>query len=921
METQTIETQNKAQPSCIDKINTQINEERLFKDLSALQLSRITLLHNLSLQILEGSEKEQAIQILKANLEEYPDLLVAHYILGVLELNGEKKASGSNLPAILEDLVKLSKWPVVDHIADVLLEVEPENRTALRAKVESIGHLKGKKESRPFLEKLAYIDRKNPDVAKKYGLSILEEDRVKALQYLRQAGETYACLKDYKNLEDIWMLVIQNDYQDIAFFERIERIVVGDRQKVWVASHLAYLVEPFRVEENWANVILILKKILHYEPYSSRARSDLVRAYRAKYAEHTLLSEFLKISELTNHKRSVEACIASFERNIVFDLGNYVYHRTRGVGKITQIDSSKVVVDFSDNPGQEMSTQMAIHSLQPLRTDHIWARHYENPSEIEEFFADDLHLFLEALLSSFGNRMTMAEIKHEVTSRLLKPGDWSKWWSRVRSQVKKDPRFGFNPHKKDELLLRETPMTLTEELSLRFQGETSWNKKMEIAFVSLKDSDTEGATLVAIQFYKANETNKDTLKCLHSYLFLEHAKEAMGEDIPNRKIKAEAVQKLIGDASPKDIQQWSMNTQVMEIKRDLVNLVSKNRQDYASILKGFLFELPIKIHRFIFAEMIRFEQEKVLQEYVSELCRKYREHPEVFLWMARSILSGQWNEYSWVKVGREDIFLLVFRLLKPLSIIEKKGTRLKNMALNTICGTTNITTDSLQSYEVLVELVKQVRAELLFRMYALFRDVPYIPDAHKENMLDFIRKVRPDVSIDSIENEAQDQEKDSLLPPPGTILSSLDALNKRRHYMDHLIHVEMPANSREIGEAQEKGDLRENAEYKAAMEYQSQLQAKISSISKELQQAQALRPVDVNVDFVSIGTRIQVKLSGTSTIEEFTILGPWDTDTEKNIISYDSPLARVLLGKKIGEKASLDAQKKYEICEIHSALS
>ena len=914
------------QDSLLGRINTQINEERMFKDLSVVQVSRIVLLKELAEQFLasEGNEKKEVLDILENNLKENPLSLVSQYILGLSGFQNNEAETSSLLLRMLDSFVKLSKWPIVDHLADIILGTHENHRVALRAKVDSVGHIKGKKEARPFLERLAKIDRKNPDIARKYALSILEEDPKKALDYLKQAGETYARLKDYKSLEDIWMLIVQHDHKDLAFFERIGRIVVGDRHKIWVATHLSFLVESFRAEENWDKVILLLKRILQYEPYSSRTRSNLVRAYRAKYEGHSLLDEFLKISELTNHKKSAELCIGSFERNIVFDIDNYVYHRTRGVGKITQIDSEEVIIDFPNNSGQKMSIQMAIHSLQPLQANHIWARRFENPQEIEELFKEDLTLFLEVLLSSFDNRMSMPEIKHELTGRLLKPQEWSRWWTRARAQIKKDPRFGFNPNKKDELILRDVPMTLTEELSLRFQGEADWNKKMEIAFTSLRSADTEGATLLALQFYKENEKNKDPLKCLHSYLYLEHAKTIMDEDIANRTISEEGAGKEIQGRSIEELQKWSSDTQVVELKRDFVNLIIKKRPDYGIVLKGFLFEVPIRIHRFVIGELISRGQENVLEDFIDELLQKYREHTEIFLWLARSVLGGQWEEYKWIKVSHQDLLLLVFRSLKPLTFSEKKGIRLKNTAIEIICGTTNITVDSLKKYKLLVGIIKAAKPEFLQRIYALFCDVSYIPEAHKENMLVFIKEFHPNLSIGESKEEGKESagaEENRLLPSANVILSSAQGLEKRRKYLDNLIHVEMPANSKEIGEAQEKGDLRENAEYKAAMERQTQLQAEILLINKELQKARVIRSGDIRLDVVSIGTRVKVKNESKNENESFMILGPWDVDTDKNIISYESPLAQALLGSKVGKKAKLDTGKSYAIVGIESALS
>ena len=244
--------------------------------------------------------------------------------------------------------------------------------------------------------------------------------------------------------------------------------------------------------------------------------------------------------------------------------------------------------------------------------------------------------------------------------------------------------------------------------------------------------------------------------------------------------------------------------------------------------------------------------------------------------------------------------------------------KLKNAAIDIICGTSNITVDALKKHELLTTIIKEADAKFLQRIHALFRDVPYIPDAHKENMQDFMKALRSDLDFLNKEEEFGQEEENTLFPANNTILSSEKALAKRREYLDHLIHIEMPANSRDIGEAQEKGDLRENAEYKAAMEKQSQLQAEILTISNELQRARTIRPRDVSTDLVSIGTTVKV-LNTDKKEEEFTILGPWDADTDRKIISYASPLAKVLIGKKPEEKASLDKEKVYTIKDIKVA--
>ncbi|MCB1305253.1 MAG: transcription elongation factor GreAB, partial [Leptospiraceae bacterium] len=669
------------------RIIAQLNEEKLAKDLTQVQLSRIKLLEEIATDLPSSSRGAEIRSMLEEHLKENASSLAARYVIGIQDLQEDRKTGIEYLGDLMQEFQRAARWPIVDHIADHVLQVDENHRTALRAKVESTERLRGKKELKPYLERLATIDKNNPDIARKYGMAILEEEPERAVEFLKMAAESYVRQRDYNNLEEIWQILVSKAYSDIPFFEKLERILAANREKTRIAAYLVGLVEPFRQEEDWDNVIHILKKILQYEPNSSRARSDLVRAYRARYENHSLLNEFLKMSDLTNNRKPVASAIANFERNIVFDTGNYVYHRTRGVGKITEIDSENVIIDFRDNPGQRMSLQMAISSLLPLEPSHIWVRYYENPEEMKNIFEEDPIEFFTILLSSYNKSITLAEIKSEIAGKFIDAGDWSKWWSRTRTRLKKDPNFGFNPRKKDELLLREKEVTLAEEQEEKFLHTADWNAKLELAMDTLKDPDTRASAETCSHFYLEQESNKDLTKRLHSFLFLEAAQEAFPDMELPRQITRDMVKAIFAEETEKALVKLSADTPVTEFKRSIVDLVIETRkEDYQQILSKILFELPIKVHRYVIGELNRLGQIDTLRAFVEKVFRKYRENPEIFLWVARSILSGQWT-YPWIPANREEVILMVFRLLKPLVRIESKGTRLKNQAVESIFGT------------------------------------------------------------------------------------------------------------------------------------------------------------------------------------------------------------------------------------------
>lgn len=183
-----------------------------------------------------------------------------------------------------------------------------------------------------------------------------------------------------------------------------------------------------------------------------------------------------------------------------------------------------------------------------------------------------------------------------------------------------------------------------------------------------------------------------------------------------------------------------------------------------------------------------------------------------------------------------------------------------------------------------------------------------------------IVELKPDIAWEEDEDE-DEEDDDNILNriPEGAILVTRRALNRKKEEFEHLLNVEMPENSKDIGEAQERGDLRENAEYKAAMERQVQLQAAIKRLEAEIKSAIILDLTNVKTDKINIGVTAKLKNESTGEVVAYSILGAWDADTERHIISYQSPLAKSLLGKKVGDSAVLNltgTETRYTVLEI-----
>ena len=108
----------------------------------------------------------------------------------------------------------------------------------------------------------------------------------------------------------------------------------------------------------------------------------------------------------------------------------------------------------------------------------------------------------------------------------------------------------------------------------------------------------------------------------------------------------------------------------------------------------------------------------------------------------------------------------------------------------------------------------------------------------------------------------------------------------------------------------EKGDLKENAEFKAAKEKQAYLQNRLTKLINDLSRAIVIKNEDIKNTFVTFGTEVTLldKINNSKIV--YTIMGPWESDTEKNIISYQSPFGSKFLDKKVKDEVKFKLNEK-----------
>lgn len=868
-------------------------------------ISKFKILNDLFNNIISEELLEEAYKLCNSHLTEFPDSIIASYLVASAGYHMNRIEDTVHFRKLIDLFLKNHKWAVVEIIAEKVLEYG-ENRYALKALATSLEKLGRNREATPVWESLLKIDRFDTEVAKKLAFAIIDEEPEKSIQYMKLSIEGFIKKGEYDSILELWNKLLSVSWNDINFFDRIERMLVDAKQEELAATLLKSLMQKYRDEENPTQSIEILKKILDYTPDDNNARKELIKFYEKKYSGHSQYGQFLKLSKLNDYKHPVKHAIQDFEKNIVFDKGNFVNHRSWGVGLITDIDSESIIIDFREKVGHKMSIMMALQSLVPINKDHIYAVEYEDPTMLQTLLKEDFGQFFDLLLKSYNGSITLGEIKKELSPKYIDSKNWSKWWSKARTEIKKNPHYGISPSQKDLIYLRDKPVTFAEELLNSFIAAEGFSNKLNIVieFVNNVDSD-EGAPVAQFFIDYFNEQLKEGshTKEILSYFIL----KGFSKYIDPKKLKLDSIKDKIIDfiRESKELPMISIKISSYDYKKDLINLIEETREDWPEVVSEILFETPVRIHKYILNNLIRAHAYNNINYFIDRTITGAKQNPEIFIWVSKNLLYNIWD-YDWLDYSRELLILTYFRLLNELKKIEPAGNRLKNTAVEAL-----FEDDS----KILKDIIESNSVSFLGKIYDLFRNVSYIEPSNTDKFRNLIKLKYPDFTVTD-KSLAADEWKIDI----EKLIVSQEGYNKMQAELNRMVTVEMVNLSKDLATTSDvSGDVRENVDYNALVEKQTVLKMAINRLDNEIKKAEILNPDTIKTDNVNIGSKVTFEDIQKGDKNYYSILGPWDADFEKRILSYRSPIAKILLGKKIDDQVDLkigDETKKIKITNI-----
>ena len=852
--------------------------------------------------VLKDAREKRAYDELKKVCDEHllhtKNSIIGLYLSGMVALS-RQLIDDSALVNLITIFVDNHKWNIVQYLCERILDYG-ESKYALRMLAECYHNANDEESVFGIWERLIKVDYEEADIVKQLAEHYEKKgDTENAVDFYKKALHRFVNKRLFSNVREIWAKLLGYCPDEIDFFLHVQKKVSKNISDDKAALLLQELYSVYRKREEIDVCISILKIILQYDERDSWARKEMVECFRAKYAGHSQLEEYIRLSNLTQGWRNVHEAISDFEKHIAFDDGNFVFHRTWGVGRIQSVKGDDITIDFAKKRDHSMSLKMAVNALQTLSKTHIWVlKATWKKDKLREKVKGDPSWALKTIIRSFDNSCDIKHVKAELVPGTLTPSEWTTWSSKARDMLKTDPSFGVDPEDIDLFMVRDRPISVEEKLFNEFKAEKNFFDRVQTirSFAKVAEPDSEyfgemfNYFLGYLKSYSSANEN-----VVASYLLV---KDFVGKYPYLNSGLTFNFSELFDEIE--DVAAMFAVLKDAELKKDFLQHIKMFIPAWSDI---YLHLFPYALVPSIVESLEREGYEDKLVSMVVSCFENPREYRESIVWIFRNLKTAPWFEKTGLSYEKQ-LITLVHVLDITFREIENHRETTENRKINKQVQTV------LFKEGVLDEFISDADVDTITRIYTLVDDVKDLDPAVKMRLRNVILDKHPTFKFFGVEEKS--------VVSRGLMVTARKYEEKQKQ-LQTIMEVEVPANSKEIAFALSLGDLRENAEYKAAKEKQEILNSTVAKLKDEIERAQIFDVSTVNATRVAFGTVVSLFNVTEGVDEQYTILGPWESDPDNNVISYLSPFGGSILNKRIGETFDFsinDEKLSYKVKDI-----
>jgi transcription elongation GreA/GreB family factor len=569
-------------------------------------------------------------------------------------------------------------------------------------------------------------------------------------------------------------------------------------------------------------------------------------------------------------------------------------HRSWGFGRIKTVDTvfARFAIDFAGKPGHTMDLGFAVESLKPIPKDHILARKANDLDSVRQMAAHHLDL-IKLVLNSYGGKATADQIQQALVPDVIRD-DWKKWWETARREMKKDGHFIVPLKKTEPVVYQAKEISLQDRLMTNFRAAKGLKARVAVvgelskSAPDLADKQAAAGEIIAgLNTDIASYQRTQPSVALEAVFARDELREIAG--LPPAPDEITAAQLWA-----QDIKFGPVLEQIPAAKHHyaLASFKAANPERWHEVLRYSLNFVSAKLCREFANLLIQEGKMDLLKETLARLVNQHTASTELLLWLGRE------RSDAFADILGPEVFRAMLTGMERDQFNEKRSNRLREFILD--------------DHELIAELTASADIEVVKDLTRALQLSPVFDDMDKRSLLARLVKSHPAVqSLISGEQSKQDS----------TMLVSWESLERRKAEYQELVQKKIPANSKEIATARSYGDLSENHEFKAAKEMQKMLMRRKDELETQLTRARGTDFSNARTDVVSIGTIVRAMDLGANQPETFTILGAWDSDPDKGVISYLTPVAQSLLNNKVGDEVEFElhgAKRRHRIEHIEA---
>lgn len=547
-----------------------------------------------------------------------------------------------------------------------------------------------------------------------------------------------------------------------------------------------------------------------------------------------------------------------------------------GFGTVKRLDDfyKRIAIDFAGKPGHTMTFATVSEGLVLAPHDHLLTIRHNSPETITRMTAEKPGELVRLVLRSFGE-MPVTKLEEVLAKNGIVPtSQWKGFWDAARKALKNDP-------------LVTVPTKRSDHLQLRAQVESygdAWFESLATNRDSVKILDAINELEAADKLTGLESTRRGILEDRLAFAI----KGAHNTDAALYARLATTVARLGFLTPPLDQLRAHLWEQQRFIKaseglavRDIASMTTFLLADGNQAGARLLAALPAMPFSMVNETLSALKQTQEAEETCRALLSLPKAPPTLVNWIFRFRKEvAAWHLPPLIDLLNHAIVIVESRL-------SGEALRMQNN-LKLLFG-------QAKWLEAVFEELAPAQRHLFFdRIQA---STAWDPSTHR-SLIGRMLKLDPALA---------ERKKSAVQQTPSTVRwTSWRSLAAHQLQYKKLVEVELPKNSHDIAVARSYGDLRENFEYQAAKDLQRQLLQRQSEMQLELKTIKGTDFADVACDKVGPGTTVVLRMADGSS-RTYTILGEWDSDSTRNIISNKTRLALCLENKTVGETAMIPA--------------